>query len=142
MWALSSLHASIRVPPARGDQARLSTWPLSGGPWGAPPPPWLPRRSQTTASLGGHPTQGPQQQLAGVGVALGRLSGEVLWSPDSIHDPGPKGKKVGRGNPEGSWPGDLLFTVSFLGVDACLEQGFCLSLFPGNSFSLKVQELS
>ncbi|XP_010618902.1 calpain-15 isoform X4 [Fukomys damarensis] len=43
------------------------------------------------ASLGGCPTQGPQQRRAGVGVALGRLSGGVPWSPGSTHAPGPAG---------------------------------------------------
>lgn len=65
----------------------------------------------------------------------------MLWLPDSIHDPGPEGKKMGRGNPEGSWAGDFFFSVSFLGIDACLEQDFCLSLFSGNSLPLNVQAL-
>lgn len=53
------------------------------------------------ASPRGHHTQGPGQRLAGVGVALGGLSGGVPWLPGSTHAPGPEGKKVGRGCPTG-----------------------------------------
>lgn len=118
MWAFSSLHAPVRVPPAKGDQA----W-LSEGPWGAPPPPWPLRPSQTTASPGGRHTQGPRQRLAGVGVALGGLSGAVPWLPGSTHAPGPEGKKVGRGCPTRVSGRRPFFRASLLGRGTCSEVG-------------------
>lgn len=94
VWVLTSLHAL-----AACDQAQLSVRLPSRGPWGAPLPRWPPRPSRTTASPGDHPTQGPRQQLAVVGAALGGLSGAVPWSPGSTrpHAPGPEGKKDGWG---------------------------------------------
>lgn len=102
VWVLTSLHA-----PAACDQAWLSARPPSRGPWGAPPPRWPPRPSRTTASPGGRPTRAPRQRPAGVGAALGGLSGVVPWSPGSTspYAPGPEGKKDG-GPP---WVGVLLF---------------------------------
>lgn len=92
VWVLTSLHA-----PAACDQARLSAWPPSRGPWGAPPPRWPPRPSRTMASLGGRPTRDPRQRPAGVGAAPGGLFGAVPWSPGSTspYAPEPEGKKDG-----------------------------------------------
>lgn len=97
VWALPCLHAPPRLLPAACDQARLSARPLRG-PWGALPPRWPPRQSRTTASLGGLPTRGLRQLPAGVGAALGCLSGAAHWSPGSTcpHALGPEGKKGRR----------------------------------------------
>lgn len=93
---LTSLHA-----PAACERARLSVRLPARGPWGTPLPRWPPRPSRTTASLGGHPSQGPRQQPAVVGAAPGHLSGAVPCLPGSTkpHAPRPEGKK--DGGPQG-----------------------------------------
>lgn len=116
VWVLTSLHAL-----AACDQAQLSVRLPSRGPWGTPLPRWPPRPSRTTASPGGHPSQGPRQQPAVVGAAPGDLSGAVPWLPGSTkpHAPGPKGKK--DGGPPGV--GVLLCWLPSFGRGACREVG-------------------
>lgn len=129
VWVLTSLHA-----PAACDQARLSAWPPSRGPWGAPPPRWPPRPSRTMASLGGRPTRDPRQRPAGVGAAPGGLFGAVPWSPGSTspYAPEPEGKKDG-GSSRGGSP--TLSRCPFFGRGAYREMGPYSLGSSGNPFS-------